>query len=249
MSMKTDLRTTGRLLTLLTLALACATDPATAPPVAAEVAPVPPPPALSPRSVSIPDGRPRPGALRLLEETRFTLNVQDAEIGSLLLGLGRESPFNVVVEPDVVGRVTVDLKEISLREILDQLVHPLGFDYRVQGNLLRVFRAAVRTRTYRVDYPSYVRSGSSDLTISGAIAARPKIGEASAGSAGAQDTSTAGVQTTQVIDFWAELGGALRAIVFGASMDDSEGAEAEADSSAESGVHGRRVVGRASPVW
>jgi MSHA biogenesis protein MshL len=186
---------------------------------------------LTPRTVSIPSDQPRPAALRLLEETRFTLNVQEAELASLLLGLGRDSPFNVVVEPGVRGKVTADLKDASLREILEQLVHPFGYGYSVRGNVLRIFRGERETRTYRVDYPNYQRRGNSDLTVTGAIAARPEIGGAESGSSSAEDVSTAGVQTTQEVDFWAELEEGLRAIVFGAAgaEEESEGDDEEAE--------------------
>lgn len=231
MTMGTERRSMLGLALLGALSLSCATTPPMESPARSRELP---PPTLTPRTVSIPADRPRPAALRLLEETRFTLNVQDAELSSLLLGLGRDSPFNVVVEPGVRGSVTADLKDASLREILEQLVHPFGYGYSVRGNVLRIFRGERETRTYRVDYPNYERRGSSDLTITGAIASRPEIGGSASGGSSAEDTSTAGVQTTQQVDFWAELERGLRAIVFGAAGAEEE--EEEDDEEDEGGA-------------
>ena len=188
------------------------------------------PPDLKPRTVAIPDDAPRPPAFRFLEERRFSLNVQDAPLRGVLLGLGRDSAFNTVVEPGIEGSVTADFKDVSLRQILDQLLRPRGYRYVLDGNILRVYRGERDTRVYKVDYPNYERRGSSDLTISGAIAAQPQVGEAGGGGGGGgavEDTSTAGVQTTQVLDFWNEIEEGLRGMVFGAIDADAEDEEEE----------------------
>jgi MSHA biogenesis protein MshL len=208
---------------VLLLMAACATP---APPPTEAAAPeVPlPPPALEPLTVSRPDDRPRPPGLRLLEEARFTLAVQDADLQTLLLGLGRDGPFNAVIDPDVTGRVTADFRNASMREILDEILAPRGYHYSVRGRFLRISASDVSTRIYRVDYPSYLRSGSSDLTISGAIASSPDVG--AGGAPDGEDTSSTSIQTTQNVDFWAQLEAGLRVIVFGAPdaepSDDAE---------------------------
>lgn len=210
---------------MLCASLACATPAPgpTATPIAKPEsvrAPLPTP-SFGPQTLSVPDARPRPATVRLLEERRFSLNVQDAELRSVLLGLGRKSAFNTVIEPGIEGVVTADLEGVSLREILEQLLRPHGYRYAVSGNILRVFQAERSTRTYRIDYPNYSRRGTSDLTISGAIAAKPQVGTGGSADA-AEDTSSAGVQTTQVVDFWNELDGALRRIVFGGTGEEED---------------------------
>jgi MSHA biogenesis protein MshL len=185
---------------------------------AIERAPEPPP--LEPRLVWRPDAAPRPPALRLLEETRFDLDVQDAELRPLLIGLIRHSPFSAMVSPAVSGQVTANLQRTSLRELLDQLVVPRGYAYQIRGNTLIVEASPLETRTYAIEYPSYKRQGSSDLTVYGAMGTSHDIGGGSGGSGGggggsAQDSSTSAVKTSQDLDFWEELEGALRALVFG----------------------------------
>lgn len=175
----------------------------------------PPRTTFAPRTASIPDEQPRPAALRLLEETRFTLDVQDADLPSLLLGIGRDGPFNTVIAPEVTGRVTVDFRDTSLRQILDELLIPRGYYYKVQGNFLRITAGDISTRTYRVDYPNYQRRGNSDLTIEGAIATSPDIG--ASGGRAADDVSSTSIRTTQESDFWAELEIGLQFIVHGSA--------------------------------
>lgn len=209
--------------------------------VASEPTPILEPPGIEPRVVSSPETEVRPAAVRLLERTRFTLTIQDGDLRSVLLGIGRDSPLNVVVAPDVVGRVTADLKDVSLLDILDQIVLPRGYHYEVRGNLVRVFRSELQTRTYRVDYPNYRREGSSDLTIVGAIASRPDVGTSS-GDSSDEDTSSAGVQTTQTVDFWGELEATMRSIVLGAADAENDRTANEEERGATEPLQHRRVL-------
>ena len=198
--------------TFVAFTLACA--PALPPPETKTFPIRIPPPELEPLAISEPDIHPRSAALRLLDETRFNLNLQDADLSAVLLGLGQDSPLNVVVEPNVVGRVSLNLENASLLQILDRVVLPRGFQYQVGENVLRVYQPERETRVYQIDYPNYSRNGTTDLTVSGAIASKPAIGEGSGGS-GAEDTSTAAVQTIQTVDFWTEIEDAVRSIVLG----------------------------------
>lgn len=230
--------------------LACATGqalpPATEP---AATAASPPPPALEPRTVSLPDADPRPPDLRLLDSARFTLNVQDADLGAFLLGLGRDGPIGIVVGPGVEGPVSADLRDVTLREILEEIVVPRGFQYAVAGNVLRVYRAERETRSWRVDYPSQVRVGSSNVSFEGflgATASTPSTSSTSSSTSSqgtsSQDTSTATLATTQDLDFWGELERGLRTIVFGAPDAAPDLAAAPADGQVAASPPPRRVL-------
>jgi MSHA biogenesis protein MshL len=219
------------------LGLACAA-PAGAPREAPRRAP-PPPPALQPETLSLPDEQPRPPALRLLAETRFSLFVQDADLRSVLLGLGRGSPLNVVLDPGLQGSVSADLEDASLLEVLDQVIASHGYRYEVEGNLLRISRTERETRTYHFDYPNYVREGSTSISMAGFLASTPKIGESD--DSEASDSSTSTLETTTKADLWDEVGRALRSIVFGSP--DGGGSSGEAESGEEAdGEEPQRVV-------
>jgi MSHA biogenesis protein MshL len=203
------------------LALACATTPQ--PRGTSALAPAPRPaagaPSLAPRTLSLPESKPRPPALRLLEATRFTLLLQDADLRGVLLGLGRDSPLNLVVAPDITGTVSADLEEVSMLEILEQLVVERGYRYRVEGNLLRIFREDRQTRTYQIDYPSYTRKGDTRVSLAGFMGSSVEVGGESSGggaSGGAQDNSVSQIETQQQTDLWSEIEASVRTIVFGA---------------------------------
>jgi MSHA biogenesis protein MshL len=170
-----------------------------------------PPLTLEPVTLSAPERSPRPPALRLLQEGRFTLDVQGADLRGLLAGLVRSSPFSLVVSPAVTGEVTADLRDVSLHDILEQVVVPRGYAYHVNDALIRVGPPALESRTYHVDYPSYKREGGSDLTVNGAIETAPDLGTGSTSTA--TDASASSLATAQQLDFWGELKESLDALV------------------------------------
>jgi MSHA biogenesis protein MshL len=192
-----------------------------------------PPQSIEPRTVSRPDNDPRPPVVRLLSQGRYTLNVQDADLPGLLLGLSRDTPVNIVVGPGVQGSVNADLENVSLLEILEQIVRPRGFHYRIEGRTVRIFKTDRETWIFQVDYPNTRRSGSGQFSVSGALAQEIAI---AGGSGDSGDTSTSNVSTEQEVDFWKEIEMGVKLIVFGADAGDadSEGGMAHTD--------GRRVL-------
>jgi MSHA biogenesis protein MshL len=209
----------------MALVLSCASPPAPggASEIASTIRPSRPP-ALEPLEVTRPDDSPRPAAVRLLDATRVSLNFQDADLASVLLGLGRDGPLDVVVDSGVVGRVTVDLRDVSLLHALAWIIGP-DHRYSLEDGVLHVSPIGRETRLYRVEYPNYSREGSSEVALGGFIGAAPSLGEGETGGGLDQDSSLARVTTTHRMDFWTELEQAVRTIVFGAADVTTESAE------------------------
>jgi MSHA biogenesis protein MshL len=217
---------------LLSLAAGCLPPPAAPRPAAADEPTTdsgPSPVDLQPRLVSRPDADPRPPALRLLQQERFDLDVQDADLRTLLVGLIRHSPFNAVVSSDVQGSVTADLSNVTLFDLLEQIVEPRGFSYQIRGNTVEVARNPIETRTYYIDYPSYTRSGGSDFTAGGALSSSASSSSSSSSSSSggsssssSSDSSSTTLRTANRQDFWTELQGSLQSLVFGSAQADAQ---------------------------
>jgi len=241
------------LVCIAALGFSCASGPSDPPAAAsagvAEPAPEPiPDPA--PRMLSTPDERPRNPVVRLMSEDRYTLTVQNADLVGILLGLAHDLPINVVVEPGVSGQVDADLKNVSLLDLLEQLVIARGFQYEIRGRTVRIFRSERETRTWQVDYPSARQSGESQFSVSGAVAQSVASSSSSQATATngsqSQDTSTSGISTEVSLDFWSEIERGVRLLAEGsegaAETLPPEGEEPEPAASAAAGVAGRRVL-------
>ncbi len=98
---------------------------------------------------------------------RFTLTAHEVDVKTILLALSKEIDKNIVVDPEIQNRATVDLKEVTLEEALDHLLKPLGLSYTIRDNFIRVTRNKMQTRTFRLNYIISQRFGTSSVQARG----------------------------------------------------------------------------------
>ena len=68
----------------------------------------------------------------------YSMEVQEQSIRDVLLALGRTTDLSFVIAPGVEGAVTVDLKQVTLEEMLDAMLTPIGLSFQREGNIVRV---------------------------------------------------------------------------------------------------------------
>jgi len=135
-------------------------------------------------------------------EKRYSLAVNDMELRKVLFMFAEELPeYNVVIDPDVTGRVTVDLKELSLDNVLTILLEPLGLEYVLEDDILRISKPRMVTRIFEFVYSTTNRTASTSL-----VAMTGGGGETSGGEgAGSSSASFGSVSTEEEIDVWGEF--------------------------------------------
>ncbi|WP_240190266.1 pilus (MSHA type) biogenesis protein MshL [Azospira oryzae] len=166
-------------------------------------------------------------------EPRFDLAVTNAPASQVFMALVSGTRYSMLVPPEVAGSITVNLKNVTLREALESLRDLYGYDFRVQGNRITVMSNAMQTRVFQVNYLAGRRQGSSDVRVTsssisvvspGASTSGSSTSSAQAQAATAAGTTGAGagatraqdssrIYTSQDADFWTELKTALGAIV------------------------------------
>jgi MSHA biogenesis protein MshL len=142
---------------------------------AAQVPAPPQAPPLRPLAVTQLDERQQGSDLDSARPVTITL-ADPAPIADLLLMLVRDTRLSVVPDPDVQGTFRGELKDVTLRQALEMILQPHGFDYSVQGNLIRVFKRRLETRRFDLNYVITRRTGSRTLSASNAIAPSPAPG-------------------------------------------------------------------------
>ncbi|TAJ79963.1 hypothetical protein EPO44_19005 [bacterium] len=171
-------------LVLLIAPSGCA--PVKAPPSAVSAAPH-----LSPARPERPPEEKLPGLIvteiegKREPERLYSFSLRDADIREVLMALSKQTSFNIVVDPDVQGRVAVDLKNVTMAEALDILTELLDLTYRIRQNVIRVSKPAPETIIFSLQYVNLKRTGSSSTSA--------QIGAAGAGITGT--TSTASTTT------------------------------------------------------
>jgi MSHA biogenesis protein MshL len=162
--------------------------------------------------IALPEGKTAP------LEPRFDLAVSNGAVRQVLMGLVEGTPYDIVLQPDVTGTVTLNLKNVTVPEALKAIRDAYGYEFTREGNRFTVLGRGMQTRLFPVNYLNLVRKGKSDTRVSSGEVSQ--AGQSTAGgttAAGAAGTTArySGVQveTQTQADFWQELRGALAAIV------------------------------------
>jgi MSHA biogenesis protein MshL len=100
-----------------------------------------------------------------LDGQRISLGFADATpIKDILMLLVRDTRLSVIPDPSLDQTFLGDLKNVTIREALDLILEPLGLDYSVRGQVIRVFPRELDTRFYSIDYVITQRSGSRSIS-------------------------------------------------------------------------------------
>ncbi len=93
--------------------------------------------------------------------TKLIYNFQDLDIRQALSALAREQDINVIIAPDVTGKVTVYLNHITVEEAIRAIAMAGGFTYKKQEELYYVYKtkevldpqaARLQIRVFRLKY-------------------------------------------------------------------------------------------------
>ena len=169
---------------------------------------------------------PAPAAARLApSEPRFDLVVNGAQARDVFLALVADSPYSMLMHPDVKGTLSVTLRKVTVREALDSIRDVYGFDYKIDSQRVTVYPPTMQTRIFMLNVLNHQRQGRSDLRVaSGATRASSSSpsssstsgatpGAAPAAGNGPSQPDSSQVSTSSNADIWTETTEALRAIV------------------------------------
>ena len=143
----------------------------------------------------------------VFKERLYSLSYREAEVRDVLMAFSRESSYNIIVDPEVSGKVTVDLKKVTQARALDSLVKPLGFDFKQEGRFIYIVKPKMETRMFHLNYLAVKRSGSSVVSGTGGTGASTTTttGGTSTYSTGSQVVSQA--KSEEVSNLWNEIEG------------------------------------------
>lgn len=101
-----------------------------------------------------------------MPEQRLRIAAHDVEAVEFFGSLFKGSRYSVAVHPGVGGLVSVELKDVTLPEVLAVVGDMYGFDVQRKGNVFHVYPAGLRTETIPVNYLMMSRRGLSRTSVS-----------------------------------------------------------------------------------
>lgn len=107
----------------------------------------------------------------LLAEKRLSIAASQIDAQDFFGALIEDSTYSIAIHPEVMGKITLNLKNVTLFETLDVIEELYGFDIRITDKVIQVYPRGIRTETIPLDYLFVKRFGSSSTTInSGGVA-------------------------------------------------------------------------------
>jgi MSHA biogenesis protein MshL len=179
-----------------------------------------------------------PKARAVLDE-RFNVSFNNVPVQQFYNSIVAGTRYNMLINPEVTGNITANLKDVTLFEALDAIRELYGYDYKVEGTRIYIRPLTMQTKMFKINYLVAVRKGASSLRVSStsvANAGTSNSGNQSNGSGNNNNNNnnggnngsdpnnpngqgsqsqrdSANVSTRSESDFWLELKTALEALV------------------------------------
>lgn len=99
------------------------------------------------------------------QNTRFDVSVQRVPAKTFFVGLVSEAGVNVVAHPEIEGVISLDLKNVTVEEVLDVVRDVHGYEYRFQNGIYTIYPRKLRTQIFHIDYPDFKRVGVTDTSV------------------------------------------------------------------------------------
>ncbi len=171
-------------------------------------------------------------------EPRFDLVVNGAPAQQVFMSIVSGTRYGMVVNPAVRGALSLNLKDVTVRDALEAIREAYGYDFRIEGTRIYVEATGLQSRVFQVNYLIGLRSGRSDVRVSsGAISGNTQQGAGGGaapiaiapgaatqgsspalGAVGLSSIATTSLDASRVSmvsqsDFWGEVTIALRALI------------------------------------
>ncbi len=156
----------------------------------------------------------------------FSVYARDSNIQDVLLAFSKDSEFNIVIDPDLNGKVTIDLKRVTLKEALGAILSPLGWAYAIDGKFIKILRPQMETRLFTLNYIATKRTGKREVYAStstgGGLQTSTLPGQQTALSPGGTRTGYTDLISVDEMDLWREIQKGLENLIFGFVQEKTE---------------------------
>ncbi|ATC93208.1 pilus (MSHA type) biogenesis protein MshL [Pseudoalteromonas tunicata] len=173
-----------------------------------------------------------------LDMKRFEIAANEVDVRSFFASLVDGTPYSVALHPEVEGKISLNLKDVTLDEVIKIVTRMYPLDVFRDGKVVQVLPARMRTESIAVNYLMMKRTGISTVSVvAGGVSQFGQSGSGGSANSGARGNNQnsgangnqssgngngmsngsqmngASIQTSSEFDFWTDLKKALESLV------------------------------------
>ncbi|ACR14406.1 MSHA type biogenesis protein, MshL [Teredinibacter turnerae T7901] len=99
------------------------------------------------------------------KEPRFDVSVNEVPARTFFVSMIADSGVNVVAHPEISGSITLELKDVSVREVLNVTRDVYGYEYKFQDGIYTVYPRKLRTQVFPINYLDIQRAGVTETSV------------------------------------------------------------------------------------
>ncbi|MFZ2405221.1 MAG: secretin N-terminal domain-containing protein [Methylobacter sp.] len=194
-----------------------------------------------------------------MQQSHLNISVNEVEAREFFMGLVVDTEENMLVHPEVTGKISLELKNVTIAQVLDAVQKVYGYDYKKNDMGYIIYPATLQTKTFKINRLDLLRVGNSNTSVSSGKQSSQNnsqgnssqqgngnspqgnspLGSSPSGYGNSQysNASSSSVRTITDTDFWQEMKDSLNHIL---AIDP----QATVDINQQSGI----VIVRAKPM-
>lgn len=98
-------------------------------------------------------------------EQRFDVSVQKVPAKTFFVGLVSQAGVNVVAHPEIEGVISLNLKDVSVEDVLSVVRDVYGYEYQLKNGIYTIYPRKLRTEIFHINYPDFKRVGVTDTSV------------------------------------------------------------------------------------
>lgn len=100
-----------------------------------------------------------------VEEKRIDIFARDVDAAVFFASLINDSDYSVAIHPNVTGKITLSLKQVTLAEAIEVIEDMYGYEIKLKGRIYHIYPAGMRIASFTLDYLFMNRMGISKTSV------------------------------------------------------------------------------------